>query len=144
MSDWQIRPSRLHAASNVHKHSTHLIGKACHSVAVAFGAAGFSHDSPKTPNVHILRVSRFKNTSKIQREDPQREKQKENGSGRGKKKAKFWWVRRRGRGVRRRGVRGKGLAQGVWRREVRRRWCPAEVVKKKKNNNNQKKKNKNT
>ena len=33
-----------------------------------------------------LRVPAFKNTTKIQREDPQREKKSENGGGRGKKK----------------------------------------------------------
>ena len=36
-----------------------------------FGASGASHDSPRTPNVHISGSRRFKNTTKIPRRDPQ-------------------------------------------------------------------------
>ena len=40
-----------------------------------------------------LRAPTFKNTTKIPREDPQREREKErNGNGRGKTSAKFWAV----------------------------------------------------
>ena len=54
------------------------------------GAAGASHDNPRTPNVHISGSRRFKNTRNIQREDPQRErKRNEHWSGRGKKKSEI-------------------------------------------------------
>ena len=52
-----------------------------------FGAAGASHDNQRTPNAHISGFRRFKNTTKIPREDTQREgRKKENCGGRGKKK----------------------------------------------------------
>ena len=52
------------------------------------------------------------NTTKIPREDPQSEKKRENGSGRGKKGRKIWAVRRRR--VPRRGPEGrKGGAPGL-------------------------------
>ena len=38
--------------------------------------SGASHDSPRTPNVHIFRTPAFENTTKIPRKDPQ-EKKKE-------------------------------------------------------------------
>ena len=54
-----------------------------------FGAAGASHDSPRTPNVHISGPWRFKNTTKIQRKDTQeREERKKIVAGVGKKKAR--------------------------------------------------------
>ena len=53
-------------------------------------AAGVSHDSPRTPNVHIRRSRRFKNTTKNPRQDPQRERGKnEYEGGRGKKKSEI-------------------------------------------------------
>ena len=56
----------------------------------AFGAAGVSHDSPRTPNVHIWGSRPSKNTTKFPQEDPQRERKKsENGRGGGKKKRKI-------------------------------------------------------
>ena len=49
------------------------------------GAAGVSHDSPRTPNVHISGPLHFKNT-KIQREDTQRDTKRTNfAAGEGKK-----------------------------------------------------------
>ena len=50
-----------------------------------FGAAGASHDSLRTPNVHISGPRRFTKTTKIQREDTQRETKRANGAGEGKK-----------------------------------------------------------
>ena len=47
-------------------------------------AAGVSHDSPRTPNAHISGLG-ASNTTKIPREDTQREKKSENGGGRGEK-----------------------------------------------------------
>ena len=50
-------------------------------------AAGASHDSPRNPNMHIS------GSTKIQREDP--EERVKIVAGEGKKRAKFWAVRRR-------------------------------------------------
>ena len=64
-----------------------VLGLSCETPA-AFGAAGVSHDSPITPNKRAhLRVPAFKNT-KIQREDPQREREKraKMEAGEGKKR----------------------------------------------------------
>ena len=58
-----------------------------------FGAAGASHDSPRTPSKREhLRAPALQNTTKIPREDPQEtERQKEQKwSGRGKKKTQNW------------------------------------------------------
>ena len=56
---------------------------------------GFTRQ-PESPNVHISRVPAFKNTTKIQREDRPERRKNEISGGRGKKRAKFWAVRRRG------------------------------------------------
>ena len=49
------------------------------------------HTTAREPKRAHLRVPAFKNTTKIPREDPQREREKksENGSGRGKKKSEI-------------------------------------------------------
>ena len=58
------------------------------SLSPGFGAAGVSHDNPKTPNVHISGPRRF---TKIPRKDPQeREERKKIVAGEGKKSAKIW------------------------------------------------------
>ena len=73
--------------------------------------ACFTRQPENSKRAH-LRVPDFKNTTKIQREDPQRERKRATmGAGEAKKSAKFWAVRRRG--VRRRGFRAGGPAQGV-------------------------------
>ena len=61
------------------------------------GAAGVSHDSPRTPNVHISGPQPSKNTTKIPRVDLQRGKKRTNfAAGEGKKRAKFWAVQGKG------------------------------------------------
>ena len=51
----------------------------------------------REPKRAHLSFPAFKNTTKIQREDPQRERKRAKmGAGEGKKSAKFWAVRRRG------------------------------------------------
>ena len=71
------------------------------------GPPGF-HTTAREPKRAHLRVPVFKNTTKIQRKGPTREGEKnKNCGGRGKKRAKFWAVRRRG--VRRRGSGGEAL-----------------------------------
>ena len=47
--------------------------------------SGF-HTTAREPKRAHLRVLAFRNTTKIQREDPQRETKSENGGGRGEKK----------------------------------------------------------
>ena len=54
----------------------------------ALGAAGASHDSPRTPNVHISGPG-ASNTTKIQREDTHRDKKRTKTGAGGKKKGKF-------------------------------------------------------
>ena len=62
------------------------------------GPPGF-HTTAREPKRAHLRVPVFKNTTKIQRKGPTREGEKnKNCGGRGKKRAKFWAVRRRGSG----------------------------------------------
>ena len=59
--------------------------------ARGFGASGASHDSERTPNVHISGPRRLKNNrQKSTRRHPERQKNNEMGAGEGKKKAKFW------------------------------------------------------
>ena len=61
------------------------------------GGHKISHTTAREPKRADLRVPASKNTTKIQREDSQREKKSKNGSGKGeKKRAKFWAVWRRG------------------------------------------------
>ena len=94
------------------------------------GPPGF-HTTAREPKRAHLRVPVFKNTTKIQRKGSTREGEKnKNCGGRGKKRAKFWAVRRRAvrrravrrRAVRRRAVRRRAVRRrGVWRRGVRRR-----------------------
>ena len=54
------------------------------------GPPGLAHDSPRTPNVHISGPRPFKNTTKIPRKDPKREKEERKlWREEGKKRAKF-------------------------------------------------------
>ena len=88
------------------------------------GAAGVSRQ-PESPNVHIS-GPRPSNPTKIPRKDPQeREERMKIVAGEGKKRAKFWAVRRRGgpaRSVRcgwsggwaKKGVAPKGGAPNGW------------------------------
>ena len=70
-----------------------------------FGVLGLSCEAPPK-RVH-LRVSSFKNTTKIPREDLQRGKKRTNvAAGEGKKRAKFWAVQ--GKGGPGKGGPGKG------------------------------------
>ena len=62
------------------------------------------HTTAREPKSAHLRVPAFNHTTKFQRNDPQERRKKENCGGRGKKRAKFWAVRRKG--VRRRGSGG--------------------------------------
>ena len=58
-------------------------------------AAGVSHDSPRAQTFTF--DGDFKNTTKIQRKDPQEtEERMKIVAGEGKKRAKLWAVRRRG------------------------------------------------
>ena len=82
------------------------------------GAAGVSHDNPRAQTCTFEGVPAFKNTTKIQREDPQEreERMNENGSGRGKKKREiFGGLAEEGpaEGGPGRGSRAGGPAQGV-------------------------------
>ena len=58
-------------------------------------AAGASHDSPRTPNMHISGSRRFKHHQNSTK-GPQKERRKKIVVRRGKKRAKFWAVRRKG------------------------------------------------
>ena len=53
-------------------------------------AAGVSHDSPRTPNVHISGPRRFKHHQNSTKRPPRERKKKEKCGGGGKKSAKFW------------------------------------------------------
>ena len=56
-----------------------------------FWAAGASHDSPRTPNVHISGPRRFKHHQNFTKRPPREGRKKEKCGRRGKKKsAKFW------------------------------------------------------
>ena len=57
---------------------------------------GFTRLS-ESPNGHIWELRRFKNTTKIPREDPRERRKNEISGGERKKRVKFWVVRRRGR-----------------------------------------------
>ena len=90
------------------------------------GAAGF-HTTTREPKRAHLRVPVFKNTTKIQRKGPTREgeRNEKTVAGEGKKRAKFWAVRRRV--VRRRAVRRRAVRwRAVRRRGVQQRGGPAE------------------
>ena len=50
------------------------------------GAAGVSHDSPRTPNVHISGHLRFKTPPKFHEKTPRETQKQRNGGGKGKKK----------------------------------------------------------
>ena len=68
------------------------------------GAAGVSHDSPRAQTC-TFELPGLQKTTKIPREDPQREEKRTNfAAGEGKKKAKFWAVQ--GRAVPGRAVPG--------------------------------------
>ena len=54
-----------------------------------FGAAGL-HTTARELQTRTFEGSGASNTTKIPREDTQRDKKSENGGGRGKKSAKFW------------------------------------------------------
>ena len=56
---------------------------------VCVKAAGVSHDSPRTPNVHISGSRCFKHHQNSTRRHPERDRKNENGSGRGKKARNF-------------------------------------------------------
>ena len=84
-----------------------VLGLSCASPGESGGAAGVSHDSPRAQTCTFEGPRVFKNTTKIQREDPQRGKKRTNfAAGQGKNSAKFWAVRRRA--VPGRAVLGKG------------------------------------
>ena len=51
--------------------ATDCLHNACLGAVPNAFRAGASHDSPRTPNMHISRAPTFKNTTKIQREDTQ-------------------------------------------------------------------------
>ena len=55
-----------------------------------FGAAGASHDNPRTPNVNISGPPRFKHHQNSTRRPPREGRMKENCGVRRKKSAKFW------------------------------------------------------
>ena len=82
------------------------------------GRRGFTQQA-ESPNVH-LRVPAFKNTTKFQREDPQREREKERKWGREREKK----ARNFGRSG------GGGSGGGGPGKGVRRRGCPVEEMKK--------------
>ena len=54
-----------------------------------FGAAGASHDNPRTPNVHISGPRRFKHHQNSTKGPQKERKKKENCGGRGKKERNF-------------------------------------------------------
>ena len=58
--------------------------------AGGFEAAGASHDSPRTPNVHISGPRRFKHHQNSTKGPQEREERKRLVAGEGKKSAKFW------------------------------------------------------
>ena len=63
--------------------------------------AGVSHDSPRTPNVHITGSGRFRHSQNSTRRPPREGRKSENGGGRGKKERNFsavWRIGVRGRG----------------------------------------------
>ena len=73
----------------------------------SFETVGVLHDSPRAPNVHIPRVHGASKTTKIQREDTQREtKRAKIPAGEGKKERNFG--RSRERAVQGEGGPGKG------------------------------------
>ena len=78
------------------KHNFRQLLLALYSHSTGLRAAGVSHDSPRTPNVHIS-GSPPSRTPKFHARTSKRGRKKENCGGReGKKKAKFWAVQRRG------------------------------------------------
>ena len=68
--------------SNVH---VWALGLSCES---GFGAAGASHDNPRTPNVHNWH-RRFKHQQNSTRRPPEKDKKEQNGAGEGKKAQNF-------------------------------------------------------
>ena len=59
------------------------------------GAAGVSHDSPRIPNVHISGFRSSKTPTKFNERAQERHKKNEMVAGKGRKRAKFWAVRRK-------------------------------------------------
>ena len=53
------------------------------------GAAGVSHDSPRTPNVHISGHLLFKTPPKFNEKTPRETQKQRNGGGKGKKKSEI-------------------------------------------------------
>ena len=83
-----------------------VLGLSCASPGgpVWWGRRGFTRQ-PESPNVHIQGFGLQKHHQNSKRRHPERHKKSETVAGKGRKRAKFWAVRRRG---------------------VRRRWGPAE------------------
>ena len=79
-----------------------LATKEIPNAEVSESADTFFTRQPENSKRAHSRVPAFKNTTKIPREDPQRERKTAKKVAGGKKGAKYWAVRRRG--VRRRGV----------------------------------------
>ena len=72
--------------------SRHYFRSFCLSLVVSlggFGAAGASHNNPRTPNVHIG-ARRFKHHQNSTKDAPERAERKKNVAREGKKSAKFW------------------------------------------------------
>ena len=90
--------------SNVHVWSSRAV--MCEPRPGLVGPPGF-HTTVREPKRAHLRVPVFKNTTKVQREEPQREKKERNFRWEREKKDRNFG-RSRGRAVRRRGVRGRG------------------------------------
>ena len=65
-----------------------IFGQSILRTTDGFGAAGVSHDNPRTPNVQISGSRRFKHHQNSTRRHPKRQKE-QNGGGR-EKSAKFW------------------------------------------------------
>ena len=97
-------------------------------------ADGARTRQPGTPNVHISGPRRFKHHQNSTRRTPKREKEERTNcsAGRGKKRAKFWAVRRRavpGRAVPGRAVLGRAvLGRAVPGRAVPGRAVPGRAV----------------
>ena len=87
----RVGTQRVGGRNFVHFSSRPIFALFCLSLAVFSLNFGCCFEGPENSKRAHLSPPAFKTTTKIQREDSQRERQKERKwSGRGKKRAKFW------------------------------------------------------